>query len=94
MRVTPASAEIIGLKALEWLAQEDDLLMTFLSSSGADINDVKVGAKDPAFLGSVLDFILMDDEWVKGFCMAETMEFTDPYMARQALPGGDLPNWT
>jgi hypothetical protein len=94
MSVTPASAEIIGLKALEWLANEDDLLMTFLSSSGADIADVKAGAKDPAFLGSVLDFILMDDEWVKGFCNTESMDFNMPYMARQALPGGEVVNWT
>lgn len=94
MSVTPASAEVIGLKALEWLANEDDLLMTFLSSSGADIADVRASAKDPTFLGSVLDFILMDDEWVKGFCNTESMDFNMPYMARQALPGGDVVNWT
>jgi len=94
MTFTPASAEIVGLKALEWLVGNDDLFMTFLSSTGAGIEDVKAGAKDPAFLGSVLDFILMDDDWVKEFCGLETLSFNDPYAARQALPGGDIPSWT
>ena len=66
----------------------------FLASSGADVNDVKVGAKEPAFLGSILDFILMDDAWVKAFCETKHFEFNEPFLARQFLPGGDLPNWT
>ncbi len=94
MLFTAASAEIIGLKALEWLAAEDDLFMTFLGSSGADLKDVQNGASDPAFLGSVLDFILMDDQWVQDFCNHATLEYDAPYAARQFLPGGEIPNWT
>ena len=82
-----AEAEILALKALEWLVADSELFEIFLASSGADVNDVKVGAKEPAFLGSILDFILMDDAWVKAFC-------DEPFLARQFLPGGDLPNWT
>ncbi|MDA9586848.1 DUF3572 domain-containing protein, partial [Amylibacter sp.] len=52
------------------------------------------GAKDNMFLGSVLDFILMDDDWVKAFCESKSFEFNEPFLARQFLPGGDLPNWT
>jgi hypothetical protein len=94
MAYTAASAEVIGLKALEWLAAEDELFMMFLGSSGADIADVKAGAKDPDFLGSVLDFILMNDQWVQDFCDHETLTYMTPYEARQSLPGGDIPNWT
>jgi len=94
MTFTPKSAEIFALKALEWLVGNDELFIIFLGSSGASIQDVTLGAKDPDFLGSILDFILMDDAWIKEFCEAESFKFNAPYMARQHLPGGDLPNWT
>ena len=60
-----ASAEILAIKAIDWIATDNELFEIFLGSSGADLNDVKAGAKDNIFLGSVLDFILMDDDWVK-----------------------------
>ena len=94
MAFTPASAEIVALKGLEWLVGHDELFVIFLGSSGADIKDVKSGANDPAFLGSILDFILMDDSWIKEFCEAEVLEYDVPYQARQSLPGGDIPSWT
>ncbi|MDA9369661.1 DUF3572 domain-containing protein [Amylibacter sp.] len=89
-----ASAEILAIKAIDWIATDNELFEIFLGSSGADLNDVKAGAKDNIFLGSVLDFILMDDDWVKAFCESKSFEFNEPYLARQFLPGGDLPNWT
>jgi hypothetical protein len=94
MAYTVAAAEVIGLKALEWLVADDELFVMFLGSTGADIADVKTGAKEPAYLGSILDFILMNDEWIQRFCDQETLEYMVPYEARQALPGGDIPNWT
>ena len=90
----PASAEILAIKAIDWLAADHELFGIFLSSSGADISDVKAGAKDLVFLGSVLDFILMDDAWVHDFCETKCFEFNEPFLARQFLPGGNLPNWT
>ena len=71
-----AEAEILALKALEWLVADSELFEIFLASSGADVNDVKVGAKEPAFLGSILDFILMDDAWVKAFCETKHFELS------------------
>ena len=94
MAFTAASAEVLGLKTLEWLVGNDELFMMFLGSSGAGVEDVKAGATDPAFLGAVLDFILMNDEWVSEFCQSENINCSDPYNARQCLPGGDMPNWT
>jgi hypothetical protein len=94
MAYTAAAAEVIGLKALEWLVADDELFMMFLGSTGADISDVKAGAKEPAYLGSILDFLLMNDEWIQRFCDHETLDYMEPYNARQSLPGGDIPNWT
>lgn len=87
-------AEEIALVALGWLAGNEDLLPVFMGASGASLADLRAGAADPAFLGSVLDFILMDDAWVIACCEARGMACETLMHARQTLPGGALPNWT
>lgn len=87
-------AETVAIQALGWIAGEDDLLVTFLGATGSDVDDVKERAGDAVFLGSVLDFLLMDDAFVTGFCDAQRLPYETPMQARQALPGGDIPNWT
>ena len=87
-------AETIGLKALAWLAGNDEIFPVFLGSSGADAADMKARAGDPAFLAAVLDFICMDDAWVVGFCDSAGLGYDMPMRARQALPGGGEVNWT
>lgn len=90
------SAEIFSIKALAWLGSDDDLLGTFLSASGASTDDLRQAAlaRDADFLGSVLDFILMNDEWVMN--CADSLDVPPEHIAqaRAALPGGQLPNWT
>jgi hypothetical protein len=87
-------AEEIALLALGWLAGNDDLMPVFLGASGASSEDLRNGANDPAYLGSVLDFILMDDAWVVACCDALSLPYETLMQARQKLPGGELPNWT
>jgi uncharacterized protein DUF3572 len=86
-------AETVAIQALGWLAGQDDLLGVFLGSSGADVNDLKQMAGDPAALGSVLDFILQADEHVTGFCDDAGLPYEVPMQARQYLPGGAAVNW-
>ena len=88
------TAEAIGLKCLAWLISEEDLLPVFLGSTGASEADLRAGATEPAFLGSVLDFLLMDDVWVLRFCEAADLAPEMPMQARQALPGGHNVHWT
>ncbi len=87
-------AEVIGIKALTWLAGNEDLMPVFLGASGAAVDDLRTQASDPAFLGSVLDFLLMDDAWIVEFCDAENLKYDAPMRARAALPGGEQINWT
>ncbi|MEO0938573.1 MAG: DUF3572 domain-containing protein [Pseudomonadota bacterium] len=94
MAMTQDSAEIIGLQALGWLAGHEELLPVFLGSSGASEADLKARAADPAFLGAVLDFVMMDDAWVVAFCDTHGLDYTVPMAARAALPGGEQVNWT
>ncbi|MDZ4136293.1 MAG: DUF3572 domain-containing protein [Paracoccaceae bacterium] len=87
-------AETIGLQALAWLAGNEDLLPVFLTASGASVTDLATGATQPAFLGSVLDFLLMDDAWIMAFCDAQNLRYEAPMQARMALPGGEQTHWT
>ena len=88
------SAELLATQALLWLFTNDELLPVFLGSTGASQDEIRAGARDPVFLGSVLDFVMMDDAWVTAFCEAADYPMDFPMRARAALPGGAQVNWT
>lgn len=88
------AAETLALQALAWLAGNDDLFPVFLGATGASASDIAADAGKPAFLGSVLDFVLTDDAWVTAFCDAASLSYDAPMLARMALPGGEQINWT
>ncbi|SLN37450.1 hypothetical protein AQS8620_01373 [Aquimixticola soesokkakensis] len=88
------TAETIGLQALGWLAGNEELLPVFMGSSGASIEDLRSRALEPEFLGAVLEFILMNDDWVRDFCRATGQASDAPMRARLALPGGAEFHWT
>ena len=88
------SAEILAIEALSWLVGNDELLPVFLGATGASEADLRARAKDPEFLASVLDFLLMDDAWIAAFCEVSDYTYEFPMRARAALPGGAQVNWT
>ncbi|MCY4180644.1 MAG: DUF3572 domain-containing protein [Litoreibacter sp.] len=92
--MSPEAAQTLAIQALSWILSTDDLAQVFMGASGASADDMRANAADPAFLASVMDFLLMDDAWVTGFCDQAGFDYMDPMRARQLLPGGDLPNWT
>jgi hypothetical protein len=94
MTMSQESAETVGLQALGWLAGNEDLLPVFLGATGASEADVRRGASDPAFLGGLLDFLMMDDAWVMSFCDSISMPYDRLMQARHSLPGGEQVNWT
>lgn len=94
MTVSGENAELIGLQAVAWLAANDELLPVFLGATGAAEADFRAGLSDPTFQGAVLDFILMDDAWIRGFCEAENLPPEAPREARAQLPGGGEVHWT
>lgn len=42
----------------------------------------------------MLDFLLMDDSWIVGFCDSAGRGYEEPRHARALLPGGEAVNWT
>ena len=94
MALSKDRAEIVGVKALGWLAGNDELLPVFLGSTGASTEDLRDNVQEPEFLGSVLDFVLMDDAWVVALCDAEGIDYNEIAAARAMLPGGEQIHWT
>lgn len=94
MPISAQAAETLALQALSWLAAQDDLLNVFMGATGAGLDDLRQRAGDPEFLGSVLDFVMMDDAWVVSFCDANGLKYDQPMHARAALPGGAQVHWT
>ncbi|MGB5558919.1 MAG: DUF3572 domain-containing protein [Paracoccaceae bacterium] len=87
-------AETIAIRAVAWLAGNDELLPVFLGATGASESDLRARLAEPEFLGSVLDFMMMDDQWVVAFCDGSDLAYDQIMQARQALPGGAQVNWT
>ena len=94
MSFSREAAETLALKALGWLVANEELLPVFLGSTGAGEDDLRARADDPAFLGSVLDFLMMNDDWIIGFCDAHGIDYEHVMPARAALPGGEQVHWT
>ena len=87
-------AESIALKALAWLAGNDELMPVFLGATGASADELRSQADNPAFLASVLDFLATDDAWIMAFCNAEGLPNESIMRARHAMPGGGERHWT
>lgn len=94
MQFSADAAETLALKSLSWLVAQEELLPVFLGASGASEADLRARAADPEFLGSVLDFLMMDDAWIIAFCDAGSVPYEHPMLARAALPGGAQIHWT
>ena len=92
--MTPDAAQIIALQALGWLAGHDELLPVFLGSTGCSAADLAAAADSAEMQASILDFVTMDDAWVRQFCEAHALPYDAPLRARQALPGAEQVHWT
>jgi hypothetical protein len=87
-------AEVIGIRALGWVAADPDRLGAFLAASGAAPGDLAGAAEDAGFLCSVLDFVLQADDMVLAFAASEGLAPTEPMVARSVLAGEAERHWT
>jgi hypothetical protein len=85
--VHSVDAETLALKALAFLAQSPDDLERFVALSGVTLADLRTRADDPEILAAILDFILVSDELITGFCETVEIDPRELHAARRALPG-------
>lgn len=85
-------AEVLALKAVSFLAGEDDRMSRFLALSGMDGGDLKSRISDPGFLGGVLDHILGHEPDLLDFAEWAELPPEQIARARASLPGLN-PDW-
>ncbi len=88
------AAETIALRALAWIAADEEMAGAFLGGTGASAAEIAERAQDPDFQVAVLDFLTADDRTVQAFCDAQGLDYGAPLAARRAIPGGDEVHWT
>jgi len=79
------AAEQLAVSALGFLAAEPDRLSRFLSLSGLGPQNLRAAAADPAFLASVLDYLLSDEPLLLAFAAAQEQAPETIAAARRAL---------
>ena len=87
-------AELMAIRAFDWIASNRTLLGKFLSETGASLVEVREVMDDQEFLASVLDFLMADDRYVTSFSDHVGLNYDEIAEIRASLPGGDLPHWT
>ena len=80
-------AQVIALKALGYLAADEDVLNGFLGTTGLLPADLRNGASDSAFLAGVLDYFLQNEALLLAFAGASELAPEAIVRARQGLPG-------
>jgi hypothetical protein len=81
--------ETLALQALAFLAGDDDRLQRFLGLTGIDPGMLRDIARDPAGLGSVLDYLLGWEPLLLEFAEAHELPPESIARARRKLPGGE-----
>ena len=79
-------ALVVALRAVAYIAADEVLLSRFTALSGCGINDLRGRLAEPAFLGSVLDFILGDEGTTIAFAAHEDFAPETTAQARMLLP--------
>lgn len=78
-------AQAVALKALAFLAGNDDLLSRFVALTGCGLEDIKARMADNGFLAAVLDFLLADEPSLLAFAEAAALAPETPMQARLKL---------
>lgn len=83
--------EEVAFLATSFIAANEDYLSQFLSLSGASLQDLRLRLQDPDFLGSILDFLLNQEDLLLAFCAQNNLTPQNVWKARASFPG--MPLW-
>jgi hypothetical protein len=81
--------ETLALQALAFIAGDDDRLERFIGLTGIDPAQLRSIARDPAGLGSVLDYLLGWEPLLLEFAEVHEIKPESIAIARRKLPGGE-----
>ena len=75
----------MAIQALSFIAGDAERLGGFLAATGVGPEQIRTVAREPGFLGGVLDFLLQDEALMMVFADAEGVPPTALAAARQRL---------
>lgn len=90
MSMAGEQAEALALRALAYLAGDEDRFHRFLLSTGATADDVRCRAAEPDFLSGVIDHLLTDEALLVAFAEDAALEPSSVAAARWRLPGAAM----
>lgn len=80
-------AEALALRALAFIAGDEERFQRFLVTTGATPDDVRAQAAKPEFLAGVFDHLLADETLLLAFAEDAALEPEAIVAARYRLPG-------
>ena len=83
-------AEVIALHALGFIASDPERLQRFIDLSGLNLQAIRAGAADTAFLGGILDHLLADQTLLLIFAAEHGLKPESVTRLRRKLPGAAL----
>jgi uncharacterized protein DUF3572 len=88
------AAEMLAVQALAFIAEQPEHLTVFLNATGLTSAGIREAAREPGFLGGVLEHMLGDESLLLAFAASAGIDPADIARARAALGGSwerDLP---
>lgn len=91
--MTPDTAQAIALNSMAFILAEDTLRDRFMAMSGVDAGDIRTRIQDPAFLASVMEFLVGFEPDL--MACAESLDEKPETLvgAWRALGGGEGHEW-
>lgn len=90
-RPSREEAEILAIRALEWIAADPERLGGWLGFAGLEPEGLGTALRDPEAraqtLGGALDWLLGDESALLAFCAEARLAPEAPMAARRLLPG-------
>lgn len=81
------NAELIAIRALQYLAGDEEQLGRFAALTGTDLSNLRAQANDRGFLIGVLDFFVNHEPTLMAFCANADIPPGEIMQAKQALDG-------
>jgi uncharacterized protein DUF3572 len=86
-RFARKEAEALAIQALTFIASDAERLGRFLAVTGIGPSEIRAAAREPGFLGGVLDYIASDERLIVDFASESGLDPADVERGRAMLAG-------
>src|SRR5215470_18918329 len=84
---TQEQAEGLAIQALTFIAGDGERLGRFLAVTGIGPAEIRTAAREPGFLGGVLDYVASDERLIADFASESGLDPADVERGRATLAG-------